>query len=34
MLHPDEGIIHELLDGELPGSEAELVRLHLAECGD
>jgi anti-sigma factor RsiW len=34
MLHPDEGIIHELLDGELAGSEAESVRRHLAECGD
>ena len=34
MLHPDEGIIHELLDGELAGSEAETVRRHLAECGD
>ena len=34
MLHPDEGIIHELLDGELAGSEAETVRRHLTECGD
>lgn len=34
MLHPDEGVIHELLDGELAGSEAETVRRHLAECGD
>lgn len=34
MLHPDEGIIHELLDGELAGSEADTVRRHLAECGD
>lgn len=34
MLHPDEGVIHELLDGELAGPEAETVRRHLAECGD
>ena len=34
MLHPDEGVIHELLDGELAGSEAETVRRHLTECGD
>ena len=34
MLHPDEGIIHELLDGELAASEAETVRRHLEECGD
>jgi hypothetical protein len=34
MLHPDEGVIHELLDGELAGTEAEIVRRHLAECGD
>ena len=34
MLHPDEGVIHELLDGELAGPDAETVRRHLAECGD
>jgi hypothetical protein len=34
MLHLDEGVVHELLDGELDVEEAETVRRHLAECGD
>jgi hypothetical protein len=34
MLHLDEGVIHELLDGELDLAEAETVRLHIAECAD
>lgn len=34
MLHLDEGLIHELLDGELDPAEAETVRRHIAECGD
>ena len=34
MLHLDEGVVHELLDGELDLAEAETVRRHLAECGD
>lgn len=34
MLHLDEGVVHELLDGELDVAEAETVRRHIAECGD
>jgi hypothetical protein len=34
MLHLDEGVIHELLDGELDLAEAETVRRHIAECAD
>jgi hypothetical protein len=34
MLHLDEGVIHELLDGELGESDADAVRRHLSECGD
>jgi anti-sigma factor RsiW len=34
MLHPDEGVIHELLDGELGPEDTEAVRRHIAECGD
>ena len=34
MLHLDEGVVHELLDGELDLAAAETVRRHLAECGD
>ena len=34
MLHLDEGVVHELLDGELDLAEAETVRRHIAECGD
>jgi len=32
MSHPDEGILQELLDGELPPSDAAAVRAHLAGC--
>ncbi len=34
MPHLDEGVIHELLDGELDLADAESVRRHIAECGD
>ena len=34
MPHLDEGVVHELLDGELDLAEAETVRRHIAECGD
>ena len=32
MSHPDEGILQELLDGELPPADAAAVRAHLAGC--
>ncbi len=34
MLHLDEGVIHELIDGELGAEEAETVRRHIAECDE
>ena len=32
MSHPDEGVLQELLDGELPPADAATVRAHLAGC--
>jgi anti-sigma factor RsiW len=32
MQHPDEGLIHTWLDGELPADEASLLEAHVAEC--
>lgn len=32
MSHPDEGVLQELLDGELPAADAAAVRAHLAGC--
>lgn len=32
MSHPDEGVLQELLDGELAPADAALIRVHLAGC--
>ena len=32
MSHPDEGVLQELLDGELAPADAAAVRAHLAGC--
>jgi anti-sigma factor RsiW len=32
MSHPDEGVLQELLDGELAPADATVVRAHLAGC--
>lgn len=32
MPHLDDGMIHELLDGEIPSSELPPIRAHLASC--
>jgi anti-sigma factor RsiW len=32
MQHPDEGLIHTWLDGELPADEASSLEAHVAEC--
>jgi cell division protein FtsN len=32
MSHPDEGVLQELLDGELAPAEAAVIRIHLAGC--
>jgi hypothetical protein len=32
MRHPDEGMIHTWLDGELPAEEAAALEAHVAEC--
>lgn len=32
--HLDEGILHQLLDGEIPSSELSPIQAHLAECGE
>lgn len=32
MSHPDEGVLQELLDGELAPADAAVVRAHLAGC--
>ena len=34
MQHPDEGVIHTWLDGELPVEEAAALEAHIAECAD
>ncbi|MEO8578506.1 MAG: zf-HC2 domain-containing protein, partial [Gemmatimonadales bacterium] len=34
MQHPDEGVIHTWLDGELPAEEAAAIEAHIAECAD
>lgn len=34
MQHPDEGVIHTWLDGELPAEEAVALEAHIAECAD
>lgn len=32
MQHPDEGMIHTWLDGELPADEAAALEAHVSEC--
>ncbi len=32
MSHPDEGVLQELLDGELAQADAAVIRVHLAGC--
>ncbi|MDQ6717727.1 MAG: zf-HC2 domain-containing protein, partial [Gemmatimonadota bacterium] len=32
MQHPDEGLIHSWLDGQLPAAEAALLESHVVEC--
>jgi len=32
MSHPDEGVLQELLDGELAPADAAVIRVHLAGC--
>lgn len=32
MSHPDEGLLHALIDGELPAAEAVAVEAHLERC--
>ena len=32
MSHPDEGVLQELLDGELAPADAAVIRAHLAGC--
>lgn len=32
MQHPDEGMIHTWLDGQLPADEAAALEAHVAEC--
>ena len=32
MQHPEEGIIHAWIDGELPSEEASALEAHIAEC--
>ena len=34
MQHPDEGLIHTWLDGELPAEEASSLEAHVAECSE
>ncbi|HKY96853.1 MAG TPA: zf-HC2 domain-containing protein [Gemmatimonadaceae bacterium] len=34
MQHPEEGIIHAWLDGELPAEEAAALEAHAATCAD
>lgn len=34
MQHPEEGIIHAWLDGELPAEEAAALEAHIAACAD
>lgn len=34
MPHLDEGMIHELLDGEIPSSDLPPITAHLATCAD
>ena len=34
MQHPDEGMIHTWLDGELPAEEAAALETHVAECAE
>ena len=34
MQHPDEGIIHAWLDGELPAQEVAALESHIAECAE
>lgn len=34
MQHPDEGMIHTWLDGELPADEAAALEAHVAECAE
>lgn len=34
MPHLDEGILHELLDGEIPSSELPPIQAHLAACSE
>lgn len=34
MQHPDEGMIHTWLDGELPAEEAAALEAHVADCGE
>ena len=34
MQHPDEGMIHAWLDGELPPSDAEQIESHTRECAE
>ena len=34
MQHPEEGIIHAWLDGELPAEEAAALEAHIVECAD
>ncbi len=34
MQHPDEGMIHTWLDGELPHEEAAELEAHVAECDE
>ncbi len=32
MSHPDDGLLQEFLDGELPAADAAVVRAHIAGC--
>jgi anti-sigma factor RsiW len=32
MSHLDPGLLHELLDGEIPSSELAPIQAHLASC--
>jgi hypothetical protein len=34
MQHPDEGLIHTWLDGELSDEQAASFETHIAECAD
>lgn len=34
MQHPEEGVIHAWLDGELSADEAEMLETHIADCSE